>query len=98
MINEALHPDENDNGTSVGTVKCMACGRDTPIVNGAIPENEAIRKLGIPPNSLTLLNLNGSNTQLYSGLNSLKAGINETPKSVKSFHACKVTKKPFSRP
>lgn len=98
MINEALHPDENDNGTSVGTVKCIACGRETPIVNGAISENEATRKLGIPPNSLTLLNLNGSNTQMYSSLSSLKSGINENPKSVKSFHACKVKKKPLSRP
>ncbi|KAK8900577.1 hypothetical protein M9Y10_002906 [Tritrichomonas musculus] len=97
MIGEALHPDEND-GTSIGTVKCIACGRDTPIVNGAIPENEAIKKLGIPPNSLTLLNLNGSNTQMYSSLSTLKAGINEAPKSVRSFHACKVKKKPVSRP
>lgn len=98
MIDEALHPDENEIGTSIGAVRCIACGRDTPIVNGATSQIEATKKLGIPPNSLTLLNLNGSNTQLYSGLNTLKAGINEAPKSVKSFHACKITKRPLSKP
>lgn len=97
MIEDVFKSDEVIEGTSVGAVRCIACGREMPQVNGALPESETIKKLGVPPNSLTLLNGGGGSTQMYSSLTTLKGGINETPRSIKSFHACKVTRRSTSK-
>ncbi|OHS93576.1 hypothetical protein TRFO_40165 [Tritrichomonas foetus] len=98
IINEVLKLDEAEQGTSIGGVKCIACGRDMPAVNGAMTETEANKRMGLPPNSIAFINNMGASTQLFSSLNSLKNGINEAPKAMKSFHACKVSKRPISRP
>ena len=93
MIKDTLKLEGRIEGTSIGGVKCIACGRDMPLVNGALTEDEAAKRLGLPPNSIAFINSLGANTQLFSNADSLKKGINETPRSVRSFHACKVTKR-----
>ena len=52
MIREMMHVDTEPDQTSVGCVKCIACGRDMRQVAGAMPEEEATRTMGAPPQSM----------------------------------------------
>jgi hypothetical protein len=52
MLEERLNTLTQEGQTTVGRMKCMACGRDIPQVTGALTEAEANRTLEISPNSI----------------------------------------------
>jgi hypothetical protein len=93
MIDEILNSLSQEGQTAVGRMKCMACGRDIPQVSGAVPENEARRALGTPPNSMVFnapaVKI-GVQFQTKEGFDS---GIVESPRSVRPFkHGAKSLK------
>lgn len=86
---------QEDTSTSVGTVRCIACGRETTVVNGAMTEDEALKRLGAPPNSLAYMTIGGGSNygQLYTGNDTMDREFNESPRSKRPFRAsCRVTK------
>lgn len=54
MIREMTNVEEDNPQTAVGCVKCIACGRDMRQVAGAMTEDEALKMLGAPPNSVAV--------------------------------------------
>ena len=93
MINEALGF-KADIETSVGAVKCIACGREMLQVVGASSEADAVRRLGAPVNSLTVPagHSGGTVGQMFSNADTLATGI-EQPRSIRPFRAsCKVSR------
>ena len=94
MINEALGL-QTDVETSVGAVKCIACGREMVQVVGASSEADATRRLGTPVNSLTVPAVQGGGAvgQMFSNADTLQTGIVEQPRSIRPFRAaCKVSR------
>jgi hypothetical protein len=79
----------HDHRTAVGTMKCMACGREIVQVAGAVPEEEAFRTLGAPPNSMVYQT--GPTSRLSAACRErFESDIVESPRSVRLF-------KPLSR-
>lgn len=68
--------------TAIGRVKCIACGREIPMVAGALTEEEAERILGMPPNSIAYSS-NGETDLSFSGTHGFNSSIIETPRSVR---------------
>lgn len=53
LIEEALNNhEEPETDSSIGALKCLACGRDVNKVKGASLEIDALKTLGAPPNSI----------------------------------------------
>jgi hypothetical protein len=99
MINEAISVSANTQ-TAVGTIRCMACGKESRQVTGATGEGEATRRLGTPTNALALLTIAGGGRvgEMYSSPEQLQPGI-ETPKAMRPFRASyKVTRQAVSKP
>lgn len=93
MIREMMNTaDDDPEQTSVGCVKCIACGRDMRQVAGAMTEDEALRTLGEAPNSVAMFPDigGGSMGQMYS--RTLDRDGLESPRSKRPFRKCKVTK------
>ncbi|KAH0790831.1 hypothetical protein GPJ56_005252 [Histomonas meleagridis] len=89
MIREfALENFPDFSSTSVGAVHCIACGRETSQVKGALTEDEAFKRLGSPMNTLVL-----SDQQLYSSQETItKSGV-ESPHSVRTIRSSIKTRK-----
>lgn len=84
MISESIGV--NEQGGSIGTLKCIACGRELTQVTGAMTENEAVRRLGKPINSIAMYSTQGYNYmgQLYSSPDLEKPDrIVESPRSMR---------------
>jgi hypothetical protein len=82
MLDELLSSISQEAQTSVGRVKCMACGRDIPQVAGAVTEQEAQRILGSPPNSMVFRGAGVSKVGVvYQTTDGFDSGIVETPRS-----------------
>jgi hypothetical protein len=99
LLNQALLDRETE--TAIGSVKCIACGKETRQVSGATIETDSVRRLGVPPNALALLSLVGGGHigQLYSNQEQMQSAIQEAPRSVRPFRgACKVTRHQNSKP
>jgi hypothetical protein len=93
MINQALLGNETE--TAAGSVRCIACGKETRQVCGATMETDTVRRLGVPPIALALLSIvGGGHVQpMYSNQEQMQSAIQEAPHSVRPFRAsCKVTK------
>jgi DNA repair exonuclease SbcCD ATPase subunit len=98
MISDAI-ASSRASETAIGTVRCIACGKETRQVAGAIGEADAVRRLGQPANALVLLTVAGGGRmgELYSNPDEL-LGI-ESPRSVRPFRSPpKVTKQYLPRP
>jgi hypothetical protein len=52
IVRGMLRAEENQDQTAIGTVHCIACGRQMRQVSGALSEESAVRMLGEPPLSL----------------------------------------------
>ena len=80
MINQhqAMEPEE----TSVGYVKCIACGRDIRQVTGAMTEEQATRTLGAPPNSI-VVNHDKSYGQVYGNSEQVDRSFLDSPRSIR---------------
>ena len=81
----SLDTGSTESGTSIGRVRCIACGRECPQIIGAIAEDEAIRKLGNPPNGIAYQANIGSQQLgvLYTGTDGFDGGIVEMPRAVR---------------
>ncbi|KAH0789330.1 hypothetical protein GPJ56_006781 [Histomonas meleagridis] len=78
----------NENQTSVGRLKCIACGRDIPQVTGATTEEEAQRLLGPPPNSILMNSRVTNSTGLqFQSMDGFDSAIIETPRSIRPFRS-----------
>jgi hypothetical protein len=91
-----------DMRTAIGCVKCMACGRDMAQVSGAMPEEEATKMLGAPPNCVAT----GSPSALpfapmYTA-NTMEAfdtaRIIESPRAGRSFRAISAARRKIQHP
>jgi hypothetical protein len=99
MINEAISVSANTQ-TAVGTMRCIACGKESRQVAGATGEGEATRRLGTPPNRLALLTIAGAGrvSEMYSSPEQLQPGI-ESPMAMRPFRASyKVARQAASKP
>ena len=96
---------EEITGTSVGAVKCIACGRDVTQVAGAMSEIDALKTLGAPPNSIAVFGTTPRITQLYTNdsldfgnysTRTADTGIYESPRSSRSYKSstCRVRRTP----
>ena len=97
---------EEITGTSIGSVKCIACGREVSQVAGAMSEIDALKTLGAPPNSIAVFGTTPRITQIYSSDTALDygnysartadTGIIESPRSSRSYKAstCRVRRTP----
>lgn len=92
LISEMMGNQDFDKETAVGTVRCIACGRDMGQVSGASPEIETIKKLGIPINSLTTKVTANTLGQLYYNQDTMISGIVEQPRSIRARSSCKVSR------
>ena len=76
-----------DNQTSIGRLKCMACGRDIPRVVGSLSEKEADEALG-PPISSTVFHVpnkpSGTTALRYSDMEGFNSQIIESPISYRT--------------
>jgi gas vesicle protein len=77
--------DDPDGNTSIGRVKCIACGRDVIQITGAMTEREAMRQLGPAPTSLAT-GPRGMG-QIFANAAALDASLVESPRSVRAFKA-----------
>jgi hypothetical protein len=69
--------------TTVGCVKCIACGRGISRVSGAVSEREAYRSLGTPPSSVVYQDAGSSRTSMvYHAGRAFDSQIVESPRSV----------------
>jgi hypothetical protein len=100
MIAEALSANGRDlPETAVGTVRCIACGRENRQMAGALAEADAIRRYGNPTNTLAIHQVAGGNrvAELYSSPDQLQ-GI-ESPRSARPFRAAvKISKQSMPSP
>ncbi|OHT03375.1 hypothetical protein TRFO_29240 [Tritrichomonas foetus] len=78
MIN--THDELDNDETSVGYVKCIACGRDIRQVAGAMTEEQATRTLGNPSNSL-VVNRDKSYGQVYG--DNIDRSFLDSPRSIR---------------
>ena len=85
MVEDILASMSMDGQTAVGTVKCMACGRDIPQVTGAQTEQEAYRALGNAPNSMAFHNRSTNFGVQYQTKEGFDSGIVESPRSIRPF-------------
>jgi archaellum component FlaC len=82
---------QSDPLTSIGSVRCMACGREMQGVSGALTPEEAEKLLGSPSNFVVAgPSAAGPYSPIYSG-NSMdafdSAGILESPRSTRTFRS-----------
>lgn len=99
LIKDQLSKFNETSQTSIGCVKCIACGRDMHQVSGAITEEEAIKTLGSPPNSVAMFpNSDGHMGQMYMNSEVLNTsnGILESPRSIRPYRGQSV--KVYRRP
>jgi hypothetical protein len=85
--------------TAVGAVRCIACGKEIRHVVGALAEADAIRRFGVPTNTLALQQITGGGRvgELYSSPEQLQ-GI-ESPRAVRAFRGTvKMSKKQMPKP
>jgi hypothetical protein len=77
--------------TSIGIVKCIACGREMQQVAGAMTEDEADRLLGAPPNCVAAAPQSDAPfVPIYAASGSEAfdtAGMIESPRAVRPFRA-----------
>jgi len=86
MIKDALTRTTSQWTTSVGTVRCIACGREGPTMEGAMTEADATKILGEPPSSI----VHGAGT---GGFN-VTLGQLDPPRSARSARAsCRVVRR-----
>ena len=107
---DMLRDNEEMTGTSVGSVRCIACGREVTQVAGAMSEIDALKTLGAPPNSIAVFGNSTRVSQMYTNDSSLDyngtttrgldTGIIESPRSTRSYKAspCRVTRRPRQSP
>jgi len=82
MVSEILSTMNQQNQTSIGRVKCIACGRDTTNVTGALTEEEAFKIFGSPPTSFACKS-GKSYGVIYSKPDGLDTNIIESPRSLR---------------
>jgi hypothetical protein len=77
--------------TSIGIVKCIACGREMQQVAGAMTEDEASKLLGAAPNCVAAgPQIAAPFSPIYSASGSEAfdtAGLIESPRAVRPFRA-----------
>lgn len=73
--------------SSVGAVKCIACGREVTQVSGAITEVDALKTLGAPPNALAVYGTPNRVSNMYSSDAVMENGMIESPRSTRSFRS-----------
>ncbi|KAH0788790.1 hypothetical protein GPJ56_007472 [Histomonas meleagridis] len=95
IVRELSNQINKDSQTAVGAVKCMACGRDIPQVTGATTEEESIKLLGPPPNSIVFkARATNSMGLQFGSMDGFDSAIVETPRSVRSARgSLRVTRK-----
>jgi hypothetical protein len=67
--------------TAVGQVRCIVCHREMMKVTGAVPEQDAGRAQGDPPNSIVVHSKGASAGVSYSSRQGFDSVITESPKS-----------------
>lgn len=82
-----------DAETSIGAVKCIACGRDMSQVVGAMTEAEIARALGNPPNSIAFKGHTAPFSVAYSSNDHFDSAITESPKAIRPLRATPVKPK-----
>jgi predicted nucleic acid-binding OB-fold protein len=95
MVEDLFHALNVDHETSVGRVKCIACGRETTRVTGALTEGDVARALGNPPNSIAFRLPNPTQPVgvVYSSKEGFDSAITESPRSVRPYRAIQVRPK-----
>jgi hypothetical protein len=72
--------------TSIGRVRCMACGREMTKVAGALTEAEIARALGIPPNSIACHTPTSPGIGIaYQSREGFNSSIVESPRALRPF-------------
>ncbi|OHT09300.1 hypothetical protein TRFO_21869 [Tritrichomonas foetus] len=93
IFEELMIANRSDSQTAVGRVRCMACGRETPQVTGALTEAELQRALGTPPNSIAYRSGPSHVGVCYNSRDGFDSEIVETPRSVRPFKQKRVKSK-----
>jgi predicted nuclease with TOPRIM domain len=95
MVEDLFHALNVDNETAIGRVKCIACGRDTTRVTGALTEGEVARALGNAPNSIAF-HVPTSPQPIgvfYASKEGFDGVITESPRSVRPHRSIQVRPK-----
>jgi hypothetical protein len=80
--------------TSIGRVKCIACGRDIHKVAGALTDAEVARALGTPPNSMAFHSTVSPPIGMqFTSREGFDSAITETPRAVRPFKPMQVRPK-----
>lgn len=83
---------EQDDETSVGYVRCIACGREMRQVTGAMTEEQATKRLGNASNTLAV----DKAQPMYGSLNLSERNFIDSPRSIRSPRKKSLTLKPES--
>jgi hypothetical protein len=85
IIEDLLESMNMETETSVGRVKCIACGREMNKVAGALTEAEISRALGTPPNSIAFNTGAPPIGVAYQSREGFDGAIVESPRAVRPF-------------
>jgi hypothetical protein len=87
MMEDLFHSLNLENETSIGRVKCIACGRETTRVTGAMAEGDVARTLGNPPNSIAFRTPAAPQPigVVFSSKDGFDSAITESPRSVRPY-------------
>ena len=104
LIEQALNNhEEPETDSSIGALKCIACGRDVNKVRGAVPEIDALKTLGAPPNSIMFQSSFMTPSYIQSvfsndvAFENSTSHIIESPRGSKNTRSsCRVVRKPKS--
>jgi hypothetical protein len=93
VLDDILNSLSHDNKTAVGTVKCIACGKEILQVAGALPQADALRALGAAPHSLVCQS-RPTSTIGVACREGFESEIIESPRSVRLFRPLSRVRKP----
>lgn len=94
IVEELLKVMTKDSQTSVGQLKCMACGREIPLVTGSMTEEEADNSLG-PATSQTVFHVKSAKVGVrYGDTSHFDSEIIEAPLSIRPAKVSKLANKP----
>jgi hypothetical protein len=86
IVEEIFNQMNIESETSIGRVKCIACGRDIHKVAGALTETEIARAMGTPPNSMAFHSRVSSPVGMqFTSTDGFNSAITESPRAVRPF-------------
>jgi predicted nucleic acid-binding Zn-ribbon protein len=86
IVDEIFNQMNVESQTSIGRVKCIACGRDIHKVAGALTEGEIARALGTPPNSMAFhSSVSPPIGMQFTSREGFNSAITESPRAVRPF-------------